>query len=273
MTCRALSHVAPIALFLLVAACGQSSDAPSTSEPAPPAEAPPEPVADEPADLRTRLASPSRSTEDRARDAVRLPADVVEYLGIEPGMAVIDVIAAGGYYTEVLSLAVGPDGRVAAQNPAAVLQMRDGANEQALSVRLADDRLPNVSRLDKELADISAADGPFDAAITALNFHDIYNRAGEEATVQVMTGIFDALKPGGVFGVIDHMGAEGNDNAALHRVRKEDAIRVLEAAGFVVEGDSGILHVHDDDMSLGVFDEAVRGRTHRFLLKLRKPAA
>ncbi len=265
--------IVPIALAFVLSACGQRTDTGSAEEAAAPADPPPAPTAAEPADLSTLLASPSRSAADRARDAGRKPADVIAYLGIGPGMTVLDVIAAGGYYTEVLSLAVGPDGRVVAQNPAAVLEMRDGANEKALSARLANDRLSNVLRLNKELGEISAADGPFDAAITALNLHDIYNRGGEEATVRAMAVIFDALKPGGVFGVIDHSGADGNDNVALHRIRKEDAIRVLEAAGFVIEGDSGILHVHSDDMSLGVFDEQVRGKTHRFLLKARKPAA
>jgi len=112
--------------------------------------------------LAELLASSTRAESDRVRDAGRHPAEVIEFLGIEPGMSVIDVIAAGGYYTEVLSLAVGSAGHVAAQNPAVVLQMRDGANEKTLSARLADNRLPNVSRLDKELGELVAADGPFD---------------------------------------------------------------------------------------------------------------
>lgn len=222
-------------------------------------------------DLTSLLASDSRAEADRARDAGRKPAEVIAFLGIEPGMNVIDVIAAGGYYTEVLSLAVGPEGHVAAQNPAFVLEMRDGVNEKALSERLADDRLGNVARLDKEVADISPDDGPFDAAITALNFHDVFNNRGEEGAVGMMQVIYAALKPGGVFGVIDHQGAEGNDNKALHRALKTDAIRTAEAAGFVVEGESGLLHMHNDDMTQGVFAEGLRGKTHRFLLKLRKP--
>ena len=116
-------------------------------------------------DLKSLLAMDSRAAEDRARDEGRKPADVVQFLGIEPGMSVIDIIAGGGYYSEVLSLAVGPAGRVVAQNPDFVLQFRDGANEKAISARLAGDRLPNVTRLNKNFEDIGAADGPFDAAI------------------------------------------------------------------------------------------------------------
>ncbi len=222
-------------------------------------------------DLTSLLAGESRAETDRVRDAGRKPADVIAFLGIEPGMNVIDVIAAGGYYTEVLSLAVGPEGHVAAQNPAFVLEIRDGVNEKALSARLADERLGNVSRLDKEVDEISPDDGPFDAAITALNFHDIYYNRGEEGAVKMMRVIYAAMKPGGVFGIIDHHGAQGNDNKALHRALKKDAIRTAEAAGFVLEGESGLLHMHGDDMTQSVFTEGLRGKTHRFLLKLRKP--
>lgn len=78
--------------------------------------------------------------------------------------------------------------------------------------------------------------------------------------------VFNRLKPDVVFGIIDYEGVAGNDNEALHRGVK------AEAASFIIEGDSGILQLHDDDMSLPVFDAAVRGKTNRFLLKLRKPS-
>ncbi len=222
-------------------------------------------------DLATLLAGESRFAGDRERDANRKPAKVIAFVGIEPGMNVIDVIAAGGYYTEVLSLAVGNDGHVTAQNPAVVLQMRDGANEKQLSERLANGRLQNVSRLNKEIAELTADDGPFDAAMIGLNLHDIYNNYGEAGAVGAMQAIGATLKPGAVFGVIDHHGADGADNKELHRMRIEDAIRVAEAAGFVVEAQSGMLHVHDDDLTSSVFAEGRRGNTHRFLLRLRKP--
>lgn len=224
-------------------------------------------------ELRTRLADPARPAEDRARDVGRRPADVLAFLGIENGMTVIDVIAAGGYYTEVLARAVGPDGRVVAQNPPRVLQFRDGANEKALSARLADNRLPNVTRLDKDLADLGPQDGSFDAALTALNFHDIYNNAGPEGAVSALRAVGALLKPGGVFGVIDHIGVADADNAALHRIEKSKAIEAASQAGFIVEDESDLLRNDTDDHSQMVFAEGVRGQTDRFLLKLRKPEA
>jgi len=255
------SHLV-LATSLALTACGGTTEPEAV-----------EAAAEEPAtpDLATVLASDIRSEEDRARDAGRKPADVVAALGIEPGMHVLDVMAGGGWYTEVLSLSVGPDGHVTSHNTAFALQVRDGVNEKALSARIADGRLSNVSRLNKEVGELMPEDGPFDAAITALNLHDIYNRGGEEAAVGAMRAIYSVLKPGGVFGLIDHQGLEGQDNAELHRMLKADAIRVAEAAGFVVEEDSDVLHSDIDDMTQHMRTEGIRGYTNRFLLKLRKP--
>ncbi len=223
-------------------------------------------------DFRALLASEDRAESDRARDAGRRPADVVEFLGIEQGMHVLDVIAAGGYYTEVLSLAVGDDGHVVAHNPPAVLQMRDGVNEKAISARLAENRLPNVTRLNKDFAELKPEDGPFDAALTALNFHDLYNGQGPEATISVLQTISGLLKPGAVFGIIDHVGEAGADNAELHRIEISKVLETIKAAGLVVESDSDLLRSETDDHSLRVFDDAVRGKTDRFLLRIRTPA-
>jgi predicted methyltransferase len=221
-------------------------------------------------DLATMLEE-NRVAEDRARDAGRKPAEVITAMGIEPGMNVLEVIAGGGWYTEVLSIAVGPEGHVTAHNTPGALKFRDGANEKAISARLADGRLPNVSRLNKDTHEITLEDGQFDAAFTALNLHDIYNRGGEVGAVASMAAIYATLKPGGFFVVIDHDGVPGNDNVELHRIVKADAIRVAEAAGFEVAVDSGILHYNSDDMSKHMRDESVQGKTNRFLLKLRKP--
>jgi predicted methyltransferase len=270
MTNKSLVIALFSALVVLVACGGSEPEAPAAAEPV--TEPAAEPMAEAPADLRSLLASDSRSEEDRARDAGRKPADVVEFLGIESGMRVIDVIAAGGYYTEVLSLAVGADGKVIAQNPQAILEFREGANEKAISARLADNRLPNVSRVNGGFDSVSTDDGQYDAAITALNFHDIYNGRSPEEALAALQAIYGLLKPGGVFGIIDHAGVAGADNAELHRIEKSKAIETAEAAGFIVEAESDILSNAADDHTQGVFAEGLRGHTDRFVLKLRKPA-
>jgi predicted methyltransferase len=220
--------------------------------------------------LRAALDSSSRPEADKARDAGRKPADVVTFLGFGHGMTVMDVIAAGGYYTEVLSLVVGDDGKVYAQNPAAVLKFRDGANDKELTERLANNRLPNVVRLDREFADIGLEPESLDGAITSLNFHDVYNNdpAAAAGMLQVLKGL---LKPGGVLGIVDHVGVAGADNAALHRVEKDRAVEAAKTAGFDIAGDSDLLRNPDDDHTQTVFAPGLRGNTDRFLLKLVKP--
>lgn len=215
-------------------------------------------------------AVPERPEADRARDANRKPQSVLEILGIGEGMRVMDVIAAGGYYTEVLSDAVGKSGKVYAQNPPMVLRFRDGANDKALSARLSDNRLSNVERIDMEIAEARVEPGSLDAAITALNLHDLYNR-DPDAAVQMLKNIRRLLKPGGVLGVIDHVGVAGQDNANLHRMEKSKAIEALLEAGFRVESESPLLANPADDHTLQVFAPEIRGNTDRFLLKAVKP--
>ena len=263
-----------VAGVFVLAACGQSEpEAPSAAAPAAPAPAP-EPAAMPAApDLATILASDSRPEEDRARDAGRKPAEVLAYLGVQPGMDVIDLSAAGGWYTEVLSLAVGPEGSVTAQNPGWMRGFRDGAVVAGIDDRI-NARLPNVSRLDNEWSDLAAMEpNQFDVALSALNIHDVYYMQSPEATAEFAAAVFHVLKPGGVFGVIEHVGNPDGDNEALHRLDRQVAIDILTGAGFELEGDGDLLANPNDDHMQSVFAEGLRGNTDRFLLKLRKPAS
>ncbi|HEY4369479.1 MAG TPA: hypothetical protein VGN07_19755 [Steroidobacteraceae bacterium] len=221
--------------------------------------------------LEKALANPSRPQADRNRDADRKPAQLMTFFGVEPGMTAVDVIAAGGYMTEVLSVTVGPKGKVYSQNPPAILKMRDGAYDKALGERLNGKRLPNVVRVDGDLPAASEIPaGSVDVVITAMNFHDVYNRdpaMGQE----FMKSIYTMLKPGGVFGVTDHVGNDGADNAKLHRVPKHVAEEAAKAAGFVVEAASDVLAHPADDHTKAVFDPQLRGKTDQFTLRLRKP--
>ena len=148
-----------VCALLLAIGCSEKSEPPEQhAVPGPTADSQNLPSTSKPPSdvekFRALLANPDRSAEDQARDAGRKPAEVLEFLQIGPAMTVIDLIAAGGYYTEVLSLRVGSEGRVYAQNPALVLKFRDGANDKAMTARLADDRLKNVIRWDHEFDDL-----------------------------------------------------------------------------------------------------------------------
>jgi predicted methyltransferase len=221
--------------------------------------------------LAAALASPTRPQADRDRDADRKPAQLMTFFGVEPGMTAVDIIAAGGYMTDVLAVAVGPQGKVYAQNPPAFLKFREGANDKAITARLADNRLPNVVRVDADLpAATQISPGSVDVAVTAMNFHDVYNR--DAALGQAfMKSVYTMLKPGGVFGVTDHVGLDGADNAKLHRIPRHIAEEQAKAAGFVIEAQSDVLAHGADDHTKVVFDPALRGKTDQFTLRLRKP--
>ena len=222
-------------------------------------------------DLAKALSSTTRPQADRDRDANRKPAELMTFLGVKPGMTTLDVIAAGGYMTEVLSAAVGPTGKVYSQNPPVIYELMDGMYRPQVEARHSNGRLPNTVRVDANLpASDAVPPGSVDVAVTAMNFHDVYNR--DPALAQpFMKGVYSMLKPGGVFGVIDHVGVEGADNTALHRVPKQKAVDAAKAAGFVVEAESSMLAHPADDHTKVVFDPGVRGKTDQFVLKLRKP--
>lgn len=209
------------------------------------------------------LAADARSQAEKDRDPYRKPREVLEFLGIGEGMTVLEMAAGGGWYTEVLSAAVGDDGKVIAQNG---LRFRD-SNEAPMIEKA--ERLGNVELLYADLDDVQIAE-PTDAAFTALNLHD-YANGGPEAAQRFLGKAFESLKPGGVFGVIDHEGSAGQDNASLHRVELSVAQSALEQAGFEIEAVSDLLDNPDDDHTLHMRDESLRFHTDRFLIRARKP--
>ena len=215
--------------------------------------------------------APGRSDEDKARDAQRKPDQVLMFLGIRSGDTVLDIWASGGWYTEVLSIAVGPEGKVYSQNSQAVLNFRDGYYDKLISERLAGDRLANVERINAPVADAGITQASVDVAFTALNFHDVYNRQGKEAAGEFLAAVFDILKPGGTLGLIDHVGDAGADNTSLHRIEPALVDEVVLEAGFIIEAKSDLLAHSGDDHTKGVFDPSLRGDTDRFIYRLRKP--
>jgi predicted methyltransferase len=168
-------------------------------------------------------------------------------------------------------VAVGPEGVVYAHNSEYVLKMRDGANDKAMTSRLAGSRLANVERLDREIAELGLAPASLDVAFTALNFHDVYNGRGPEAAAAFLTAVYRLLEPGGLLGLIDHVGNPGGPNKDLHRVDPAIARAAAVEAGFAIEAESEILRNPKDDHTQNVFVPTLRGHTDRFVLLLRKP--
>lgn len=224
-------------------------------------------IAQPQADLDAALAAPARPAEDKARDAIRRPAEVVAFVGIEPGMTVLDAFAGAGWYTEVLSGAVGPSGHVFMHNAPGFVERRGDEFRATLAARA--ERLGNVELLLRDLSDLGI-DGRADAAMTALNLHDAM-RDGRDSARSFLAGIYSALKAGGVLGFIDHVGAAGQDNAELHRIDRQTVRGLLEEVGFVIEAESDLLANPDDDHSLQVRDAVLGRRTDRMLFRARKP--
>jgi predicted methyltransferase len=218
---------------------------------------------------------PGRSENDRARDAGRKPAEVLEFFGIGPGMTVLDMYSGGGYYTEMLSHVVGADGRVYAHTNQAYAQF---VGEEA-TIRYADNRLANVELLAAENNELSLAEAEMDAIMMVLAYHDIYYVAPDSGWPKIdgtkfLAELFKGTKPGGILAVVDHYAAEGSPSETgntLHRIDPEIVISEVVAAGFVLDASSDILRSADDDHRLNMADPEVRGKTDRFVLRFRKP--
>jgi len=223
--------------------------------------------------LRLAISGPDRDVSDYVRDATRKPVEVLAWLGIGEGMEVLDLYAAGGYYTFILAKAIGPEGRVYAQNTPRGLSYEEDRQEisqgEALALKLERGNLNNVTQLIYRLNDLPLAENSLDAVIVAQVLHDYYNPNPGRA-LSMLQRLYSLLKPGGVVGITDHVGIAGQNNRQLHRMQVEQAVEIAEAAGFHVET-SELLRNPDDNHHRNIFDPMLARNTDRFLLKLTKP--
>ncbi len=221
------------------------------------------------ADLQAALANPARPEADRARDAARKPAEVLQFFGIEQGKKVADLLAGGGYYTRILVKAVGEEGQVyAGNNPFYMQFVKD--NWDALFKEPSFQKVHRVDGLVDQVA--LPQDGSLDAVIIVLAYHDLF--LTEEDRSQMNARILAALKPGGVYGIIDHHAKEGSGTEAvkaLHRIEEAVIVNEITAAGFTLAKKGDFLRNARDDGTKMVFDPAIRGKTDRFVLRFEKP--
>jgi predicted methyltransferase len=220
--------------------------------------------------VRDSVLHSDRPAGDRARDADRRPRRVLDFFDVKPGMHVADLMAGDGYYTEMLSRVVGPTGRVYCQNTKIPLEV---FAEKPLTARLSGGRLPNVERLDREFDDVGIPPG-VDAALLVRFYHDFgWQQVDREGFNWL---VFHLVKPGGVFGVVDHVAADGagmDVGQSLHRVEPTLVRREIEAAGFRLEAESWALSNPDDAHDWNIFRGGGRGRdrTDRFVYLFRRP--
>ena len=211
-------------------------------------------------DFVDKLAAESRPLEDRVRDGARRPYQVMQALGVDAGMTVLDVGAGGGWFTRVLSAATGPGGKVIAQFGPRALQREDGRQPKELAASLG-----NSEAFFGEVADLPP--NSVDAAVTALNMHHM----NAERALPYLKDILAALKPGGRAAIIDHVGLAENDNSRLHRMLPSDAKSWLQQAGFEIVAESDILRTTADDHKLSVESPILARDVDQFLFVVRKP--
>lgn len=227
-----------------------------------------------PEHLARAVADEGRPGEDRARDADRRPAEVLAFFGIEPGMRVAEMMAGTGYYTEILSRALGPRGRLYVHNSPFVLER---FAEKPLSERLERMGSSNVTRINSDPGDPGLPSG-LDAVLLIRFYHDFFWQGVDRAAFN--RAVFQALKPGGIFGVVDHHAEAGSGDRdakardGLHRVDAGLVKKEILEAGFVLEATSDILSHPEDTRDWFIFvDEGERrDRTDRFVYRFRKPA-
>lgn len=212
------------------------------------------------------LADPARA-DQAGDDARRHAAEVIAFSGAKPGSTVVDIIPGAAYWTRIFTGVVGPTGHVWAVWPNAAAGYAE-KGKPALEAR----GLTNVSAvLDPAILTV---DKPVDLVWTVQNYHDIPNTGGEVALAAFNGAVFKALKPGGIYIVIDHAAPAGSglaDTKTLHRIDPAIVKKQVLAAGFQWVGESKVLANPKDDHTLKVFDPAIRGKTDQFVYKFRKP--
>jgi len=228
-----------------------------------------------PAYIKAAVADAKRPEADTKRDELRKPADMLAFAGVKPGMKIMDLMPGGGYFTRLFAEAAGPKGYVYAYMPdeMAKEETHDGAKP-----------LPILAAA-KDYANVSVARGPvnkitapelLDLVWTSQNYHDLHDPfMGPADVAAVNKAIFDALKPGGIYVVLDHSAPKGsglNDTNTLHRIDEASVKKEVEAAGFTFVGESNVLRNPNDPRTALVFDKSIRGHTDQFILKFRKPA-
>lgn len=270
---KTLTAIGPLLAFTLVAGCGQQASEPPAAEPE--AAAAIESTEAAISVYEAALANELRPEADRDSDEARKPAQVLEFVRIEPGMTVLDMFSGGGWYAEIIAHVVGENGHVIAHSNEVYKRFVG----ESLAERFAGGRVPNTEILMAENNHLTLEENTLDAVMLGLSFHDIYNEDAEIGWVLLDGPVFLAelkkgLRPGGIVGIVDHTaeaGAPPETGDSLHRIDPALVVANMEAAGFIYEATNDLLSNPDDDLTKSVFAEGIRGKTDRFVMRFRNP--
>ena len=209
---------------------------------------------------------------DRDADARRHPGELIAFSGVKPGDKVVDLIPGSGYFTKIFSKVVGPKGHVYMVWPNEYA--KEAQPDPVKNEALAKSGYPNTSVILQPGAAFATPE-PVDLVFTVQNYHDYPDKfMGKIDPMIFNRAVYKALKPGGVFLVVDHSAEAGSgmrDTDTLHRIDPAIVKQQVTAAGFVFEGESGVLRNPADDRKKLVFDKSIRGHTDQFAFKFRKP--
>jgi predicted methyltransferase len=217
----------------------------------------------------TAAVDPSRG------DALSNPAlkgpEVLAFIGVRRGDRVADIVA--GRFTRALAQAVGPKGHVYAIVPAEIIKIHPELPPMIQS-RQGQADFANVDYSTPPI-DAMTLPGKLDAVLIRQNYHDLHDRFMGPADVAAFNRkVFDALKPGGVYVVLDHAATAGSGLSATERLHRIDPAAVkaeVTAAGFVFERESPILANAADPHDKFVLNPAILGKTDQFLFRFKKP--
>ena len=220
-------------------------------------------------EIKQAVASARRDEAECKRDEGRKPAEVLAFFDVRPGQRVAELNTGRGYFTILLAETVGEGGKVYAHSTEASIKRWKG---NPIDARIEDAGFTNIeTRVTEHMHEPNLADN-LDAVYMIMNYHDSVWVGADRP--QLNKNVFDALKPGGVFGVIDHHAAEGmgtEDCDKNHRIEKCICVDEICAAGFELVEESDVLENPDDPLDCGVHGPGMRDHTHRFVLKFKKP--
>ncbi|MHB8623153.1 MAG: class I SAM-dependent methyltransferase [Sulfuricaulis sp.] len=212
-------------------------------------------------DFHALVTSPDRSAADRLTDERRKPEQLLAFTGVTPGMRVLDVGAGGGYTTELLARAVGPQGVVYAQN---------ARPQQAFEKRMQTPPMKNVVDVIRPFDDPAPPQAKnLDLITMILIYHDTTYIPVDRAKMNRC--FFERLKPGGHLIIVDHSAKAGTGISvakSLHRIEETLLLREVEAAGFKLEAESDFLRNPNDPRDAAFFN--MKMPTDRFALKFVK---
>src|SRR6188768_2422996 len=220
------------------------------------------------------VADPARPQADRDRDADRKPAECITFAGLKPGQRIADLLPGGGYFTRIFSGVVGPKGEVIAVAPPKRPDAPPDRPEPSAAVRAiaADPHYQNVTVSVEKVAELKLPE-KLDMVWTSQNYHDVHNIKDIDVGA-FNKAIFDSLKPGGIYIVIDHVAEKGAGftvTSTLHRSEPDAVKAEVMAAGFEFVGSSDVIANTADDHTARVFEQGMHDKTDRYVLKFRKP--